>query len=743
MGVLGIDLGTTNTVVAAVRSGRARVLADGEGRKLLPSVVSFPATGEVLVGSRARDLRHVDARNTVFSVKRLIGRAWMSPEVVEARIRYPYELKEGPGHGPLVVARGKEFTLPEISAFVLRRARLIAEAALGEPVGQAVVTVPASFNELQRAATKVAGRVAGLDVLRILNEPTAAALAYGLGHGRRERVAIYDFGGGTFDCTLLELSGSVFEVLATSGDSFLGGDDLDTLLAERMSEAFVNAFRFDPRAYPDAFERLRLAAEALKQRLSGEDVAQVTLREETAGGVLELPFVLTRAELEAIAKPLVDRTLAVTREALALAARPASAFDTVVLVGGSTRMPLVRRAVEEFFGKAPRSEINPEEVVAIGAAVQAAALSEPRKPAIPAPPPVSSTSSLRRIATLSSSLPAPPPLPPRAKSSRPPPLVRPSVPSPPRMPPPAALEEEPDPFPKEAPTAPRHPRPSIPPEVPPDVPSTLDIHSLAPPMASAPGSERPSERPTLTEAPPEGTAARALASISSGAWNESVSGEPPPSPRHFPRPASIPPTALPRPPYGADDTTPYGVTAVAAPEAPGPVNEAVARSAWSAPGSERPSPIVEEAPEAPTFPPPPVLVDVTPRALVVETAGGFCDVVIPRNARIPCECIRTFATAAEGQRAVRIRVAQGEAPLFADNTFVGEVELLGLRPAARGDVSVQITFQLDASGLLRVRALDLLTGHETEATLQLAGVATEGSVARMLARQAEEVMGPS
>src|SRR5580693_5412501 len=268
MAVVGIDLGTTNTVVACVRGGRVHVLADDQGRRLLPSVVSFHPGGDVLVGQPAKERRVVDARNTIASVKRLIGRAWDSGEIKRARQRFAFELKEGPGQGPLVVARGQEYTLPEISAFVLKRAKVLAEKALGEMVDRAVITVPANFNELQRAATKVAGRVAGLDVLRIINEPTAAALAYGLGRTVKERIAIYDFGGGTFDCTLLDLSGNVFEVLATAGDTFLGGDDLDLAIAERMAEAFLHTHRYDPRADKQVFERFRAAAEALKIELS-------------------------------------------------------------------------------------------------------------------------------------------------------------------------------------------------------------------------------------------------------------------------------------------------------------------------------------------------------------------------------------------------------------------------------------------------------------------------------------------
>src|SRR5580704_3294151 len=389
MTVVGIDLGTTNTVVACVRNGRVHVLGDEQGRRLLPSVVSFHPNGEILVGHSAKARRAVDAKNTIASVKRLLGRTWNSPELEKARKRFAFDMKEGPGQAALVVARGKEYSLPEIGAFVLKRAREIAETALGERVERAVITVPASFNELQRAATKVAGRVAGLEVLRIINEPTAAALAYGLGRTTKERIAVYDFGGGTFDCTLLDLSGNVFEVLATAGDSFLGGDDLDVSIAERMSEAFLHAHRYDPRADPQAFERLRAESEVVKIELSSRDRTQTKLREVafgTGGATLDLEFTMTRDELDMLATPLVERTFAVCQEALGVSRLSVSEFDKIILVGGSTRIPLVRRRVEQFFGAAPLDRVNPEEVVAIGAAIQAAALSEvARRRSIPPP----------------------------------------------------------------------------------------------------------------------------------------------------------------------------------------------------------------------------------------------------------------------------------------------------------------------------------------------------------------------
>ncbi|MFI5298818.1 MAG: Hsp70 family protein, partial [Polyangiales bacterium] len=375
--VVGIDLGTTNTVVAAVRGGKAVVLADEEGNRLLPSVVSFPPSGEIIVGKKARDRRLVDARNTVYSVKRLIGRSWSSEEVEKARKRFPFELREGPTHGPLVVARGETYTLPEISAFVLRRAKEIAEKSLGEPVDRAVVTVPASFNDLQRASTKVAAREAGLEVLRILNEPTAAALAYGFGKTGNERLAIYDFGGGTFDVTLLDLSGNVFEVISTAGDSFLGGDDIDLAIADRIAMNVIQQTRFDPRSDVQLMERLRVAAEHIKLTLSSQETASASLDElgyGPGGTPISTTFTMQRAELELLIANIVQRTFTVCSEAMQLARAQPSAFDTAILVGGSTRIPLVRRRVEEYFAKKPLDRVNPDEVVAIGAAIQGAAL---------------------------------------------------------------------------------------------------------------------------------------------------------------------------------------------------------------------------------------------------------------------------------------------------------------------------------------------------------------------------------
>src|SRR3954465_6928928 len=320
--VIGIDLGTTNTVVSVVRDGQASALLDEAQQVLIPSIVSFHPNGSVLVGRAAKERRLVDASNTIYSIKRLIGRSWDSEEVKRARSRFPFDMREGPGQASLVVARGETYTLPEISAFVLRKAKSVAEAALGTSIDRAVITVPANFNDLQRAATKVAGRVAGLEVLRILNEPTAAALAYGYGRASSERVAVYDFGGGTFDVTLLDLSNNVFEVLATAGNTFLGGDDLDLAIAERMGELLLAEHRVDARADLQIFERLRAAAELVKHRLSSEPEARVTVNEVAhglGGRGLDFQFSMTRQEFEHLAQPIIDRTFDVCREAMGIA----------------------------------------------------------------------------------------------------------------------------------------------------------------------------------------------------------------------------------------------------------------------------------------------------------------------------------------------------------------------------------------------------------------------------------------
>ena len=370
--IIGIDLGTTNSLVAYVdeATGLPRVIPDAEGRPLLPSVVAFTPDG-IVVGEAARRQLARRPADTVYSVKRLMGRGF---EDVKDEARYlPFRILPGDGLVRLAVG-GREVTPPEVSAAVLKALKQRAERHFGEPVDKAVVTVPAYFNDAQRQATKDAGRIAGLDVVRLVNEPTAASLAYGLQRLSEGVIAVYDLGGGTFDISILKTKDGVFEVLATNGDTHLGGDDLDRVLALWLLEdiavrhhAELDRDCVDLARDPEAMQELRLAAEAAKIRLSTNE--RTTLTIPFAGFTYRRD--ITRAELERLVEPLVTRTLGPARRALADAGLEPKDIDQVVLVGGSTRVPLVRRRVQELFGKTPHSQLNPDEVVALGAAVQA------------------------------------------------------------------------------------------------------------------------------------------------------------------------------------------------------------------------------------------------------------------------------------------------------------------------------------------------------------------------------------
>jgi molecular chaperone DnaK len=375
--VIGIDLGTSNSVVAVVQDAQVVVIPDADGRRIQPSVVSFHSNGNILCGEKAKRRRIIDPRNTIFSAKRLIGRRFLSAEVRTAVARMPYLIQEGPNQQPIVEARGQTYTIPEISAIVLAHMKSIAERHLGRPVGRAVVTVPANFNDAQREATKTAGRLAGLEVLRILNEPTAAALAYGYGKGLDRRLSIYDFGGGTFDVTTLLLRDTVFEVLSTAGDTYLGGDDIDLRLVDYMAQAFLRAHKIDLRNDSLAMERLRSVAEQVKCQLSSRSKAMVQIQEiahAEDSRPIDLSFSITRDGMNQKILDIVDRTFIVCDEALRLAGLRPDEIDDVVLVGGITKMPLVRERVVTYYGREPRVDINPDEVVAVGAAIQGAAL---------------------------------------------------------------------------------------------------------------------------------------------------------------------------------------------------------------------------------------------------------------------------------------------------------------------------------------------------------------------------------
>jgi molecular chaperone DnaK len=782
--VIGIDLGTTNTVVSVVRDGQASALLDEAQQVLIPSVVSFHPNGSVLVGRAAKERRLVDASNTIYSIKRLIGRSWDSEEVRRARSRFPFDMREGPGLASLVVARGETYTLPEISAFVLRKAKAVAEAALGTSIDRAVITVPANFNDLQRAATKVAGRVAGLEVMRILNEPTAAALAYGYGRTSSERVAVYDFGGGTFDVTLLDLSNNVFEVLATAGNTFLGGDDLDLAIAERMTELLVAQHRIDARADLQIFERLRAAAEIVKHRLSSESEVHITVNEVAhglGGRGLDFEFSMTRQELERLALPIVERSFDVCREALGIARLSVNDFDQVLLVGGSTRMPLVQSRVEEFFKRPLRASINPDEVVAIGAAIQAAALSgaEKRRGTIPpAPSPASrptkpkfSDAQLPEPARKQPSAQPVAPLRTRFESSPAIPSTQPFFGRP-------HVSTNPGMQPGSRPTGPSHE-------------STLGAlrkaHSNVPPQTLGglgprqgvktgaglgPEATRALSGPTLASASGEAQSAReALAdalglplvgvdalredsvafSLGDSDFLDDEAALPlPEAPEEeITRVAPPPEPSVPRAASSPTPGGPFGTARMQAVQAPpftaaAPLSTPIAASPFVAPlplvPYDTPPPpsyaVFEAVPPLRPSLPAPLLIDVTPLSLAVETVNDFCDAVIERNTQVPCERTRVFVTAVDNQTFVRVRISQGESSRFGENTLLGEVELSGLSPAPRGETQIAVSFSLDTNGMLSVSAKDVATGRATGTQVRLVAQPESAEIARMIQRSA-------
>jgi molecular chaperone DnaK len=374
--VIGIDLGTTNSCVAIMESGDPTVLANSEGTRTTPSVVAFTDSGERLVGQIARRQAITNPENTIFAVKRLIGRRSDDPMVEKAAKVLPYKVVRNENGDAWVEIRGKQYSPAEISAFILQKMKQTAEDYLGEKVTEAVITVPAYFNDSQRQATKDAGRIAGLNVLRIINEPTAASLAYGLDKKKDEKIAVFDLGGGTFDISILELGDGVFEVKATNGDTFLGGEDFDQRIIDYLADEFKKDQGIDLRRDRMALQRLKEAAEKAKCELSSSVETDINLPFITADqqGPKHLNMKLTRSKLEALCADLIDRTEGPCRQALKDAGLTPGDINEVILVGGMTRMPAVQDRVKKIFGKDPHKGVNPDEVVAVGAAIQAAVL---------------------------------------------------------------------------------------------------------------------------------------------------------------------------------------------------------------------------------------------------------------------------------------------------------------------------------------------------------------------------------
>ncbi|MBL8624994.1 MAG: Hsp70 family protein [Myxococcales bacterium] len=744
--VIGIDLGTTNSVAARCdETGTPMVLADDKGGKIHPSVVSFHPNGSVVVGLEAKQRRIIDPRNTVYSAKRLIGRPFRSREIHAAMQRMPYLIKEGANQQPVIVTRGGEFAVPEISAIVLDHVRNVAAKALGRDVGRAVVTVPASFNDAQRSATATAGAIAGITVVRVLNEPTAAALAYGHSRQLSKVIAVYDFGGGTFDVTLLRLQDQVYEVLGTAGDSFLGGDDIDEVLTEHMADVCLSKLRADVRGDELALMRLRAVAEQAKIELSRRQRALVRVDEigyGAGGAALNLETEITREQLIGKAAPLIERTFKVCEEALTLAGLTPAAIEDVVLVGGTTKIPHVRERVTQFFQRAPRTDINPEEAVALGAALQALSLER-----------ILSKRSTGRGLTPMGGVPVFPP----------------------------AAPNPPDPGPVE-------------PKWDDTTGGTTKQRTTAPMGTMAPGSgrartetgtERPAARgaqvdrvgsttgtqqalgritargaapPAPPPVPPAsnprartmiGVAAAPLDSpeeptdVGTGAGDRSWVPEeptrpilPPPTPAYATQQPTLmidPPAPPPINPSAANART-LIVPAPTAPTAPTrttdrglgttpPPPAAAPAPAWGPPATQAPTMVAPPPPSVPT------VVEVVPRGLGIGTVGGYCEELIRRNSRVPAETKRMFATSRDQQQTVRIRVCQGESRRIDENAVLGDLVLDKLPARPRGATAIEVTFSVDASGILQVRARDAQTGQEQRASLDLVGTQSPDEVA--------------
>ncbi len=375
---VGIDLGTSNSCVAVMREGSTRVLANAQGEPTTASVVAIREDHGILVGNAAKANIIHDPKHTICSAKRLIGRVYTSAEVRKAKAISGYEIVQAESGGIRIQVRDEIFSIPEISAMILRELKSVAEMRLGQPVNKAVITVPANFNDNQRQATKDAGRIAGLEVLRILNEPTAAALAYGFGRGLSQRVAVYDLGGGTFDISVLEIGEDVFEVLSTCGDTFLGGDDFDDRLIDLLAEEFMTQHGTNLRHDPFALQKLKESSERAKKALSVADQVEIRIPQIVPASA-DVPAIsverrITSQELATLVQDLIQRTFKVCDEALAQAGVIARDLDGVILVGGPTRLPFVRNAVRDYFGQEPKAGVDPDQVVALGAAIHAATL---------------------------------------------------------------------------------------------------------------------------------------------------------------------------------------------------------------------------------------------------------------------------------------------------------------------------------------------------------------------------------
>jgi molecular chaperone DnaK len=676
---VGIDLGTSNSVVAVVIDGEAIVISDKDRRAIQPSVVSWLPDGRTVVGQAAKNRMGVDPSNTVYSVKRLVGRPHYAQEVKVASEKYAYNIVKGDDDNPRVKVQSKDYTVEEIQAVILRHMKWIAEQYLGEPVTHAVITVPANFNESQRRATKTAGQLAGLEVLRILNEPTAAALAYGYEQQLRERIAVYDLGGGTFDITVLELRDNVLEVLSTAGDTFLGGDDFDSRVTQMLAEEFEKQTGFALSSDIQAMQRLKSISEKLKIDLSDSETATTIIKHTIPGqsSPTSATVTLTRAAFNRACMQLVQKSFIVCDEALKLAEVTSAEIDRLVLVGGATRMPMVRDMVEQYFFKKPLNDINPDEVVAVGAAIYAYGLELQAAP-----------------------------------------------------------------------------QPSLPPQPPQRVPAASS------PQVAIFGTEPPASMPPVPSGP-TGPTAKGMPSASATQVMSPAGPPPPPSSATMKAGAVPPPTPLARialqpPPVASGQTLAIGIArSESSPASAAP--PLLQKSA--APPSPSGAPAVNDGPASSKVPglssnsmdaisqlasapqPPraaPLLIDVIPQGLGIETLGGYMDTIIPRNSRLPVRQTRAFGTAADFQETVRVNILEGSSRVAEENRPLGELVLTGIPPMQRGKVKIDVSFEINTDGMLAVTARDRDSGKLARTRLNVAGGMSDEAVASLQSRDLPE-----
>ncbi|MBN1770780.1 MAG: Hsp70 family protein [Deltaproteobacteria bacterium] len=615
---VGIDLGTTTSLASVgMPDGQPRLLRDTQGHGIIPSVVSILPDGRILVGQRAKERLVLDPENTFFSTKRFIGRDMRREENSWAAAAYPFRIHAGENGVPTIRAHGRDYTLTDVGGMILAYLKKVAEQATGLPVPQAVITVPANFNDVQRTTTRQAGERAGFEVLRVVNEPTAAALAYGLERsGENERIAVYDFGGGTFDMTILELRGQVYEVLATAGNTLLGGDDFDKRIFDRMAKAFQAQTGLHPRENGEFHQRMFLAAERIKCQLSDWLVAGFTERGvEIAGRRVDFQFEMSREQFNEACGDLVDMSFDVCDEALRLADCTLTSIDQIILVGGTTRVPLLRERVTKYFLRPPLDKLQPDTVVSLGAAIQAFSLvGGPTMWPVPA-----------QVA--------------------------------------AGIRAE-------------TPTPAL------GVPAAVPETSLP---VEEPAREGPLQAvPLQAPAPPRGT--RDLR----------MTLEPP---RGLGLPAPHPGS----PAGGARMPLPPSLSVGSMPALQAEAMQSILSGRAAAP---RPAP---------------VLIDVTPMTLGIQTVGGNVEAIIRRNSQVPVEKSRLFATTSDDQTTVLIRVCQGEGKKVDENVVLGEMTLEDLPHGPRGSVSVKVTFELDTDGIFSATAVDINTGRAQRIRLTLFG----------------------